>query len=122
MLNVFDIAMPEERVDIPDRAAYVIEPARAYPAALADMTDALDNIGSLPSALQSIITPVRDLLTPERIALTEKSLDEIDNANARVERARLLEAARLWFTEKLHAALNFKPLNLHILKDERYRL
>ena len=124
MLNVFEIARPEDRPDIADYTAYAVDPAVMYPAALADMLEALPNASALSTALGQEITAVRDILTQEQIdrALTPKDETAEWSEEAKSNRARLLNHSRRWFTEKLHAAINHKPLNLHILKDERYRL
>lgn len=119
-MNVFSIAVALEGTP-GDRATFEAAPADLYPAALADMQDAAGRIDQLTPALRQILWPVRDLLTESNInvALTPKA-DVL--AGDVTMRAALLEAARLWFTEKLHAAINHAPLHLRIVKDDRYRL
>jgi hypothetical protein len=54
----------------------------------------------------------------------DHALEPGDNypPKARTNRAEALEVARLWFKEVLHQQIDYKPLGLHITKDERYRL
>lgn len=125
MLNVFDIAIPEERPDILDRVAYAVEPDRMYPASLSDMVESLPHMGELDSAMVSILAPVAGILTPANIALVGLTKPETvaqHGAEALAIRAALMTGARLWFTERLHVAINHAPLNFRILRDERYRL
>lgn len=127
-MNVLNIALAVE-VTPGDRAAFEAQPSELYPASLADMQAAVPQAGQLSTALQRIILPVRELLTDENVALalTPKAdvtawNDTAEISRALIARASLLEAARLWFTEKLHQAVNHAPMALRILKDERYRL
>lgn len=128
MLNVSEIAAPVEFGE-DGRVAFEVLPAQMYQPALADMKAAAPQAGQLSTALQRSILPVRDLLTDENIAtaLTPKSEimagdDAVQIAQALITRATLLEAARLWFTEKLHQAVNHAPMSLRILKNDNYRL
>lgn len=127
-MNVFSIAIAPEGTP-GERALFEAAPADLYPAALADMRAAAPQAAQLSTALQRIILPVRDLLTDDNIAITltpKADVMDWDDAaqieNALSVRASLLEAARLWFTEKLHQAVNHAPMTLRILKDDRYRL
>jgi ABC-type iron transport system FetAB ATPase subunit len=128
-MNVLSIAIALEGTP-GDYAAFEVQPDALYPAALADMKDAAARTDQLSSALRQIIMPVRELLTDANIALALTPKAEIvagDNA-AQVDgdlsaRYQLLEAARLWFTEKLHQAINHAPMHLRILKgDGSFRL
>lgn len=127
-MNVFSIATALEGAP-GDRAMFEAAPADMYPAALADMQDAVARADQLSSALRQIIWPVHDLLNESSIAVALTPKAEVlaggDSAQVSADlsaRAALLEAARLWFTEKLHAAINHAPMQLRILKDDRYRL
>lgn len=127
-MNVFSIAVALEGAP-GDLAVFEAAPADLYPAALADMQAAVPQASQISTALQRIILPVRDLLTESSIAmsLTPKADVLAGGDPAQVsadlsERAALLEAARLWFTEKLHQAVNHAPMALRILKDDKYRL
>lgn len=117
-LNVFEFVFRVEREGTPN--AFEAKPFDAYAAALADMVDAKDRIEQLPSALQRIIAPVAGMLTPDAIstALAGKTND----TQAGIVRVALLESARLWFTEKLHAAVSHGPLYIHWTRDERVKL
>lgn len=114
-LNVFEFVFRVEREGTPN--AFEAKPFEAYAAALADMADAKDRIEQLPSALQRIIAaPIDSLLTPENIATA------LGGVGGNPIRSALLEAARLWFTEKLHAAVSHGPLYIHWTRDERVKL
>ena len=124
MLNLFEIAKRETRDDLPEGVrSFAVEPAWMYPEALADMLDAKDIAGSLSTALAQEITAIHADLTPEAIALalTPKEDTATWRDEDKQKRARMLNHARRWFTEKLHASINHKPLNVHILRDERFR-
>lgn len=127
-MNVFSIAAALEGAP-GDRASFEAAPADLYPAALADMQDAASRVDQLTPALRQILWPVRDLLTESSIAVALTTKADVlaggDPAQVSAElaaRAALLEAARLWFTEKLHAAINHAPMQLRILKDDAFKL
>lgn len=113
-LNVFDHAQPIEREGTEN--AFNAAPFETYSAALADMLASKDRLAQLSPALQQILAPVAGVLSAESIAaaLAGKPGD--------AQRAALLEAARLWFTEKLHAAISHAPLFISWTRDERVKL
>jgi hypothetical protein len=128
-MNVLSIAIALEGTP-GDYATFEVQPDDLYPASLVDMKGAAGRADQLSSALRQIILPVHDLLTDEHIAiaLTPKAEIIAGDDSAQVEgdlsmRYKLLEAARLWFTEKLHQSINHAPMRLRILKgDGAYRL
>lgn len=120
-MNVFSIAAALEGAP-GDRASFEAAPADLYPAALADMQDAANRVDQLTPALRQIVWPVRDLLTESNVAAALTPKADVQNSSDLSTRAALLEAARLWFTEKLHAAINHAPMQLRILKDDAFKL
>lgn len=132
MLNVFDIAHPEDRsgdrllAELPEGAPelpnqytwFAVQPAELYPATLAHIQKVLEGQRP-PDPLGMYFDAAR------RLAPAAWAAAELERAACPVDllavRAEALEIARLWFTEMLHQAAA-GPIGLHILKDERYRL
>lgn len=113
-LNVFDFAKKIERAEADN--AFAAAPFETYGAALADMLDAKERVAQLSPALQQIIVPVSGVLTAESVAAA------LAGQPGDAQRRALLEAARLWFTEKLHAAISHAPLFISWTRDERVKL
>jgi hypothetical protein len=121
MLKIFDIAIEQPALAYGDPICYEIDPAAAYPAALRDMQEAAMRADQLDSALRTILAPVQTMLTDTGIALALTPRGEVSD-DALPVRAQLLEAARLWFTERLHQAVNRAPMSLRITKKVDFRL
>lgn len=113
-LNVFDHAQHIDREGTEN--AFAAAPFETYSAALDDMLESKDRIDQLSPALQQIIVPVAGVLSAESIAAA------LAGEPGDAQRAALLEAARLWFTEKLHAAISHAPLFISWTRDERVKL
>lgn len=123
--NPFDHVTQYEREGV--AFAFTASPFGAYSAALVDMIDvaASGRIDQQSSALQTIVKPLADTLKaldPESVAAVLSPLPADAPDAAKAERAQIIEAARLWFTEKLHAAVSFGQLAIHWQKDERVKL
>lgn len=117
---------------------FVFEPAVIYPATIARIKQVLKD-GSLPTELidknlnpdvdprsAALMHRSRIRAIPEEawdLALKPRSefTDSPDDAGLLVIRADALEAARLWFTRALKNEVG-KPVGVHILKDDDYRL
>ena len=117
MLDVFKIAKQVERDD--DRVGFEVEPREMYPEAIAHVVEATG--GPRPGGVLGTYWDRAKQLPPAAWELALRTRDECD-AEQLAARAEALEIARLWFTEMLHAAINHKPMGLHILKDELWRL
>ena len=103
------------------RQWFVVEPAQLYPAAVADLIEVVE-AGRQPSH-PALIAPYHQARALGagglKTALVPRHKCPPDDLALRAE---ALEVARLWFTEKLHQAIDNAPMGLHIVKDEAYRL
>jgi hypothetical protein len=128
----------------PRARRFEVEPSEMYPAALADVQVALEENRAVSGALvlykhratQLAVEAVASWQENDDFILTrtvkhvdtkawELALlprDSITDARAVEIRAEALEIARLWFTERLHQFINHAPMELHILKDDDWRL
>src|SRR5688572_20619322 len=91
-------AKEKRRAADPDTRWFEVDPGRMYPAAL-------DAMKAAPDAKALALTARADVAPGKAAA-----------------RAALLERARLWFTARLHEAVGKKPMGVHILKDDRWKL
>ena len=119
-------------------APFTFEPAVIYPATIARILEVLKD-GSLPTELidkklnpdvdprsAALMHRSRIKAIPEEawdLALKPRSefTDSPDDAALVAMRADALEAARLWFTRALKNEVG-KPVGIHILRDDDYRL
>lgn len=128
---------------------FVVDPDLMYPAVLAaikagDQKPREDRHVQLVAQARQMTQALADALLPARHV--EKEADELVTRDGQVLKARkvkvkvalpvaselpperraarahVLEVARLWFTNELHHAVEQKPMGLHILKNERWRL
>jgi hypothetical protein len=110
----------KQRSDSADgRVVFEVEPGKMYPAAIKDIntTRIADNnwtgVQHLDSAVRHL--PARGWELAINLQMEVEPDEESLYNNA-------LELARLWFTEKLHQAINHAPMKLVIKKDLRWRL
>lgn len=103
------------------RQWFVVEPAQLYPAAIADLIEVVE-AGRQPSH-PALIAPYHRAKALGagglRLALVARAQCPPDDLTIRAE---ALEVARLWFTEKLHQAIDHAPMGLHITKDDDWWL
>jgi hypothetical protein len=138
--DVLDFCKVAERPDMKavGYEPFAFEPAVIYPATIARILEVLAD-GSLPTELidknlnpdvdprsAALMHRSRIKAIPEEawaLALKPRSefADSPDDAALLGIRADALEAARLWFTRALKNEVG-KPVGVHILKDEDYRL
>jgi hypothetical protein len=98
---------------------YAFLPSEIYPATLARIYQARNE----DEAPEELIDPKSPL--PKGIAeyyqnRARSFSDEAFELNTE-EREALLELARLWFTQALHVRVE-RPIGVHILKDDAYKL
>ena len=118
MLDVFSIAIPEARAD--DYQWFIVAPSALYPAAVAHV-NAMRHQPRPQGALGMYWDDAQSIPEPVWGYALCSLADIADSPLARANRARLLECARLWFTEMLHAAVG-AAIGVHITKDEHWRL
>jgi hypothetical protein len=129
-IDALAMATPEERAGF-SRPYYAVDPGEFYPATVAAIKAQLETGKTPPRYIQAggeirqnplVELYQRATKVPEQS--WDHALEPGDNypPKARANRREALEVARLWFTETLHQQLDYAPLGLHILKDERYRL
>jgi hypothetical protein len=109
-----------------DRVAFEIGPGVLYPEAIADIRALLAS-GYLPQAKTKAGMDALMILHTQAKRVPAEAWDMALSAEPPLPergeiRAMALELARLWFTEKLHQAVDYKPMALRILKDERYKM
>lgn len=98
---------------------FEIDPDTMYPATIEEIQLALAGEG---------VFPIRDHEVAAKslpefawgLALTPR--DQVEEWEKLAIRAKALELARLWFTERIHQAVDHVPMKIHILKSERWRL
>lgn len=100
---------------------FQVKPSMMYPAALADLQDALETNRTVSTALETYKVQGAQL-DPEAWGLALTVRGELTSRAALLARSRALELARLWFTEHLHQLIDHGLLEIHILKDEDWRL
>ena len=130
-IDALSLTEREERPGEPDRHFRSVKPGDAYPKTIAHIRERIANAAP-PDRYISVGGSIREnpLLTLYGRALEvpaqswDHALEPGDNypPKARANRAEALEVARLWFTEELHQKLDYAPMGLHILRDERYKL
>jgi hypothetical protein len=101
-LNVFDYLTPVEHGDATH--AFEADADACYPAALADMLRAKSNKAQMSPAMQAIMSMVNGDLTQGNIDIV------LAGSPGDPTRALFLEAARLWFTEKIKEAVSQSDL------------
>jgi len=120
MLDLFAIAKQVEPTQEGYDLRFEVDPDVLYPAALEHVVAALgrqrpaEPLGQLWDAGQALKPVLADVLT-----WTKTPRDQFqgaDDAAMIAARARLIEIARLWFTELLHQAVGGAPMNVRILK------
>jgi hypothetical protein len=107
---------------------FAVKPAEIYPAALADIKEALQKeMGDIPQEFRTVFIEARDVgkkqgvPRDEAFALALKPRAGLQSPKKIQARAAALEAARRWFTRCLKEQFK-KPFGLHILKDGAYQL
>ena len=118
--NVMDYAKPTEADPGSDRITFIVDPNEMYPAMIAFLKERLDQ--PAPTGYFRVLFAILTNIPDEIFAAALKPLDELDNEEARVLRASVLEVARKAFTEMLHLAIGQQPMHLRILKNETYKL
>ena len=96
---------------------YALDPATVYPAAINLMGEALRD----PKAMETIPKMYQGELktiTQQQLDLASKPADP----GTRHSRAATLDLARRIFTELLHEAAGHKPMGVHIIKNEAWKL
>jgi hypothetical protein len=143
--NVMDLVAEEERPDLPDiEHCYVVDPAAMYPAVIGHIQDVLESGRAMGPHMATHLTDARRLpreawhlalipkgqLSDEQRALSPDFVPTLVAGDDTLQRlgggellrAIALEVARRWFTAVLHAAVGNAPMNIHIIKDEDWRL
>lgn len=105
----------------PEARRFQVKPSAMYPAALADLQDALETNRTVSTALETYKAQAAQL-DPEAWGLALTVRGELTSRAALLARSGALELARLWFTESLHQFIDHGLLEIHILKDEDWRL
>jgi hypothetical protein len=151
MFDVFEFAtLNEERTQVSqgtpgERQYYVVNPGEVYPAVVQFLTDNMGEIGRVYAQGDAALVgkalagdfwagfivrarrTIADVLAvPDRgweLALVDRADLPADRDDADVvARAQALEAARLFFTEALHQAIQNAPMGIRWTKDERFKL
>ena len=110
------------------RIRFEVDPDKAYPAALEDLQDATKrkaDDSDFERTFTGILARYRTQawrMKPRAWTLALTPRWEVKKQADLTLRAELLELARLWFTEHLHASVEHKPMALRILKSEQWRL
>lgn len=100
---------------------FVVKPGQMYPAAVADLQDAVESKRSVEGTLLKMYLETAARL-PDRawdVALVPRA--QVRNGDVEMRRG-VLELARMWFTELLHRSVDNVPMELKILKDVDWRL
>jgi len=118
MFRVMDFAV-EVAAKREGATRFEVRPGKIYPAALVDLRNAVESGRSVDGALLIYYNGAKRMPAEAwELALVPRGqVDESDVAT----RAVALELTRGWFTELLHRSIN-GPMELHILKDENWRL
>lgn len=121
-MEVLEIAkkLPDDPGDV---VAFEVDPDDLYPASIADVKAEVAkglNPRELPMHLE------QHYIRARRIKAEDWDAGQIPFSECPPEKAKIrnevLEVARLWFTAKLHHEAGKKPMRLHILKNENWRL
>jgi len=99
-------------VDVGERVRLEVDPGEMYPRTIEDIRHSLATDTDYPLLMIKAMVKELPVEAWDLALVGEKS--EL--------RARALEVARLWFTEKLHQTISHHSMTLHILKDDRWRL
>lgn len=110
----------EVKAHQPGWRRFEVQPSEMYPAALADLQDAIRENRAVGSALSIYQGQARGL-GQEAWELALVPRDQVTSRAAITSRAQALELARLWFTEHLHQSID-SALELRILKADDWRL
>jgi len=116
-VDVLKLVKEEKREDGDNRQWLAVDPAVVYPAMLDYFTRALKD----PTVAASIPGQYR----PRVVSLSMGAITmagQKTKPDTREGRAQVLDLARLVFTELLHVAIEHKPMGIHILKNEAWKL
>jgi hypothetical protein len=118
MLQVMNLVAEEKREGDAAKGYdtwYALDPAKVYPEVLKFMEEALKD----PEVMKTINPLYQG-------QLASLSLDKLETAKSGKQgdpdRAQALDLARLIFTDMLHQANGGKPMGVHILKNEAWKL
>ncbi len=133
MFDAILLTAREERGD--EYETFAVQPGEMYPATIKRILAVLDG-SEFPHELVENHAPVDvDPRGVARLYLADarsvpaqawgwalKARKKITDMGEIQARALALEVARRWFTQALHVQCEGRPMRLHILKDEAYRL
>jgi len=129
-MNIIDLARlkldPLLRYAIPteDKSGincFTVDPALIYPAAIADMEKTTKEDKGWTEVI-FLNDGVRNSLSHLDLALIPKSETFKHPEEIQILRGVMLELARKWFTEKLHAFIGHKKMKVIIRKNVEWRL
>lgn len=100
---------------------FQVEPSVMYPAALADLQNAVETNRATSTALGTYKAQA-GRLDSEAWGLALVARGEVSSSAALLVRSQALELARLWFTEHLHQHIDYGPLEIRILRNDDWRL